>query len=1570
MKKKLFGLFTFIAAIVLAICALTLTTLAEDTDPTLSIDKFNLTFEDNVYIKYAVKLDGDDELAKGDFGMLYWTSEQDSYTKGTESSSSKTVGYQIIDGQKYYIFEYTDLSAKQMTDVIYARAYLNIDGTYYYSNVRSYSIVEYASGKLGLVDGVTPSTNATFKQLLRDMLAYGASAQKHFAYKTDNLATDIFLVEYEITLTEGTLSDGTSGGIFHAGDEITLVAPEKSGYEFLRWETSDGKIVGTTSELTVIVNSNKTYVPSYEYIQELEYTLSDDGTYYSVTGRGTYAQTDIVIPETYNDLPVKEIGDYAFFLNCEDVTSVTIPDSVTTIGYGAFAGGKTNLTSITLGNNVKTIGEYAFSECSALASVIIPDSVTSIGSFAFYGCSNLDSINISSIASWCNICFGDSYSNPLINYADHLYLNGELIEELVIPEGVNTIPTYAFYKQSSITSITVSNGVSTLGDCAFYGCTGLTTIVVPESLTSIGNDTFRNCSSLTDVYITSVAAWCNINFENSIANPLYYADNLYLNGCIVEELVIPDGVTSIPSYCFYEIYSITKVSVPNSVKTIGDYAFYGCTSLKDIAIPDGVESIGNSVFEKCSLLSNATIGNSTSSIGARAFYNCSALASITLGSGVENIGDSAFYGCSKLENVYISDIAAWCNIEFTSPYSSNPLYYADYLYLNEKLIEELIIPDKVTVIPAYAFYKQTSIKSVTTPDSVLEIGNRAFYACSNIETITISSGSIGEYAFSDCSSLINITLKNGVTSIAKGAFDNCINLLTITIPESVTYIDRTNSFYGCLKLCEIINLSSREILAHYNSSAGYYPKDIHSGESKIKNVDGYLFYTNSNGISFVVDYVGGDTALTLPESYNGKTYGILYRAFARHNDITSVIIPSSISSITESAFSGCSALTSVTLPNSITHIYRNAFSGCSSLSSIVIPDGVTYIGDYAFNGCNNLTSVTIPSSVITIGDHAFYNCTGLINVYINDLVAWCNITYGGNVCATPMFYADFLYLNNSLIKGTLIIPDGVVSIPSYAFARQKYITSIILPNSITSIGEYAFSGCENLFEVINKSDLNITVGSTTNGYVGYYALEVHSSENKVKNINDFLFYTDFNGKNYLYRYVGNKTQLILPENCNGESYEIYKDAFREQKNITSVTIPDSITSIGDYSFYGCSGITSITIPNSVTNIGYAAFSDCVGLEKIYFNVPTMNDLGSMNNLFSSAGKNSNGIKVVIGKNVNKIPAYLFYPHPDYSSYSPKIVSVEFEEGSVCESIGTAAFYYCTSLTSLTIPDCVTTIGNSAFAYCSNLTSATIPSNVTSIGYSAFSGCSSLESITLPFVGASKDETSSTHFGYIFGAGSYSSNNTYVPKSLKTVVITSASSISASAFRNCTGLSSVTIPDSVTSIGSFAFSNCPSISSITIPFIGASKDGTSNTHFGYIFGASSYLYNSTYVPKTLENVIITSSGAIDNYAFYNCTGLTSVIIPDSITSIGDYAFFGCSGLTSVTIPNNVTSIGSYAFRKCTSLTSVIFSDTNGWWYSSSSTATSGTTISADSLADPATAATYLESGYYNYYWFKD
>ena len=274
------------------------------------------------------------------------------------------------------------------------------------------------------------------------------------------------------------------------------------------------------------------------------------------------------------------------------------------------------------------IGNNAFFGCSALTAISIPKNVSYIVYTAFYGCNSLTEIHITDLEAWCNIDFKEN-TNPL-SIAHHLYLNGEEIKDLVIP-----------------------NTVTSIGNYTFVYCTGLSSVTIPSSVTNIGLYTFYGCSNLNSVYISDLAAWCNINFYDNHSNPLSIAHHLYLNGDEVRDLFIPNSVTKIGSYAFYNCYGLNTLTIPNSVTSIGSYAFQSCSGLTSAIIGNSVTSIGYSAFLNCRNLTSMTIGNSVTSIGSYAFQNCSALPSLSIPNSVISIGTSAFSGCIGLTSATI-----------------------------------------------------------------------------------------------------------------------------------------------------------------------------------------------------------------------------------------------------------------------------------------------------------------------------------------------------------------------------------------------------------------------------------------------------------------------------------------------------------------------------------------------------------------------------------------------------------------------------------------------------------------------------------------------------------------------------------------------------------------------------------------------------------------------------------------------------------------------------------------------------------------------------------------------------
>lgn len=450
-----------------------------------------------------------------------------------------------------------------------------------------------------------------------------------------------------------------------------------------------------------------------------------------------------------------------------------------------------------------------------------------------------------------------------------------------------------------------------------------------------------------------------------------------------------------------------------------------------------------------------------------------------------------------------------------------------------------------------------------------------------------------------------------------------------------------------------------------------------------------------------------DSDIVISDTYNGLPVTGIYSYAFDNETIESVVIPDSITSIGYGAFYSCDFLTEVTIPNSIINIEPFAFYNCDKLTEISIPDGVTSIEPYTFYGCNSLISVQLGNDVTNIGNYAFSGCFDLTEINIPSSLSCIGVA-AFNDCdsLTEISIPDLVttigesafYNCDSLTSA--IIGDGVASIGDEAFRSCNSLNRVTIGENVANIGSNTFYNCYTLVEVVNKStNIKITAGDTSNGYIGHYALAVYNNGDtfttKLSNDNGYIVYTDDNEK-ILVSYNGKETDLVLPFYIT----QIYHYAFYNCRNLNNVVIGDLITNIDNRTFSICTTLTSLTIGNGVTSIAQGAFSSCVSLQNIMVSENNKMYKSIDGNLYSKDGTTL--IQYAIGKTET---------------------SFKFPDGVT--TIGEYAFHYCVNLRNVTIDDGVTTIGRFAFNNCSNLTEILIPESVTVIDIAAFQDCANL-----------------------------------------------------------------------------------------------------------------------------------------------------------------------------------------------------------------------------------------------------
>ena len=778
------------------------------------------------------------------------------------------------------------------------------------------------------------------------------------------------------------------------------------------------------------------------------------------------------------------------------------------------------------------------------------------------------------------------------------------VKKVTIGEGITRIGSHAFSDCKSIVDVTLPQTLTSIGREAFSSCTGIRRIALPAGVTSVEEFAFINCSNLKDICIDSLEAWCAISFESANANPLYPSRFLNLNGQRITALTVPEGVTAIGDFAFYECREFRKITLPESLERIGEYAFAGCRGLTELALPDAVTYIGLNAFRDCSSIGSLSIGKiigektldelyiptdnlkgvyiteGADAIAANAFKDCPKLASVSIPTTMRTVGKDAFFNCKSLRRVDITSVADWCLIDFACPYS-NPLHRSPKLFLNDREVFCLTVPEGVTKIKNYAFYQYTGLKILCLPEGLTSIGEYAFYRCTALTGLILpdSVTTLGKEAFRGCAAMTLLTIGDGLANLDRDVFTDCsaINTLTIGLPaETKTLDDLTvpkanikflfvrkpvaaiaaNAFKDCGKL-EAVSIP--ETVTAIGKDAFFNCRALKC--VNIESLESWL------GIDFACPYS------------NPLMYA--HHVFTDKKEIFVLEIPEEFTAVKDYAFYGFSSMRKLVLPETLETIGAYAFTECTGLTELKLPAGVTALGDAAFRGCSQIRKLTLGQGPETFGHDVFTGCSAIADLTIG--------------AAVETYTLDDLTIPKANLK-MVRITEPASSITANAFKDCTNLTAVFIPETVTAIKKDAFFNCKNL-KAAHITDLTAWCGILftcpySNPLETAHHLFLNGAEVKalvipsgVTKINDYAFYND----------TGLKS-VSFPTNVTA----IGDYAFQGCTGLLQISVPETATKIGAYAFRGCSNLFEATIPVSVTNIGQGAFANCGKLKDLYF----------------------------------------------------------------------------------------------------------------------------------------------------------------------------------------------------------------------------------------------------------------------------------------------------------------------------------------------------------------------------------
>ena len=621
----------------------------------------------------------------------------------------------------------------------------------------------------------------------------------------------------------------------------------------------------------------------------LGYKLLADGSGYEVR-KGSCREVRVVIPSTYENLPVKRVAAYAFGHASE--LSIYYPDKTSGINFVT--------TEIVLPETIVEIGDSAFGNCAALKKINIPDGVEKIGNFAFFYTGELSKITL---------------PDSLKSIGDFAFMYSG-IQFLKIPDGIESVGRFAFSACGYLREAQLPERMDEIPEGMFFKCARLSAVYFPLKVESIGGFVIHGTPYYSQFYdyaivntfllgyngaapMDSIPSFVTHIADGAFSQRVAIAEEItitYKTNCLFEKAVIPADV-SLGENLFCDNPAIKEVVFEDGTQTVPDGTFNGCENLVSVTVPDSVTCIGKDAFMK-SNLESIELPKSVTSIGWRAFFNCTSLKKIVVPDGIERIEDYTFASCKSLSEVVL-------------PSALKEI--GKRAFGNCEALTSIDLPLSVTSIGSEAFENCTSLKTIAFPPTIERIENNMLSGCTSLEEVALPSAlkEIGEWAFSKCSVLESIDLPESVTAIGSGAFFNCTSLQRIVVPSAIERIE-DSTFYGCKSLTEVVLPSA------------------------LKEIGTNVF---NNCIAL--------TSIDLPLSVTA----IGSSAFNSCSSLEKIVLPAGVTRIENNTFFDCTSLTEVVLPSALKEIGTRVFAHCKALKTMVLPSSLEDIGEKAFDNC-------------------------------------------------------------------------------------------------------------------------------------------------------------------------------------------------------------------------------------------------------------------------------------------------------------------------------------------------------------------------------------------------------------------------------------------------------------------------------------------------------------------------------------------------------------------------------------------------------------------------------------------